>query len=232
MTVFVLKIIAVISMLIDHMRYGIPATNCALTEYLGRIAFPIFAFLISEGFVHTRSKPKYMLRMLIFAIISQVPFHLLAHNIAGSRATLNVMFTFGYALIGLYIVDLFKDSKFFPKILSYLFIIISLIMIMIVVYFVHPDYSWFGVGLVWIFYLLKKSKILTTFGGIAITLLYYYSMGASLKIYYLVILFSILPMFIILFYNGKKGRSLKYFFYVFYPAHMVLLYIINYFFVK
>lgn len=231
MTVFTLKIIAVISMILDHIKYAIPATDCAITEYLGRIAFPIFAFLISEGFVHTRSKPRYMMRMLIFAIISQVPFHLLAHNLAHSQATLNVMFTFEYALIGLYILDFFKNYDGFPKFLNYAFIIASLSMILFIVYFVHPDYSWYGVSLVWIFYLLRKSKILTTFGFIIIVVIYYLSKGISITIYYPLILFSILPIIFILLYNGEKGKSLKYFFYAFYPLHMLLLYAINYFFI-
>lgn len=231
MTVFTLKIIAVICMFLDHVKYAIPITDGKVTEYLGRIAFPIFAFLISEGFIHTHSKPRYMLRMLIFAIISQIPFHLLAHNLARSKATLNVMFTFEYALIGLYILDFFKNYNGFPKLLNYAFIIASLSMILFVVYFVHPDYSWYGVSLVWIFYLFKKSKILTTFSFIVINILYYLVRGADLNEYYPLILFSCLPIVFILLYNGEKGKSLKYFFYLFYPVHMLILYAINYFFI-
>ena len=99
MTVFTLKIIAMISMILDHLKYAIPSTKGFATIYLGRIAFPIFAFLISEGFVHTHSRPKYMVRMLIFAIVSQVPFYLFSHYLIHSKANFNVMFTFEIAII-------------------------------------------------------------------------------------------------------------------------------------
>ncbi|MBR3696893.1 MAG: hypothetical protein IKM97_01265 [Clostridia bacterium] len=99
MTVFTLKIIAVITMFLDHIKYAIPSTNSFITLYLGRLSFPIFAFLVSEGFIHTHSRPKYMFRMLLFAIISQIPFYLFVYNIVNSKTILNVMFTFEFALI-------------------------------------------------------------------------------------------------------------------------------------
>lgn len=229
MTVFALKIIAVISMFLDHVRYAIPMTAIPITEYLGRLAFPIFSFVISEGFVHTHSKTKYMLRMLIFAIVSQIPFNLFAHKLVHSASTLNIMFTFEYALIGLYIYEFFKNQKEFPKFFKWCSVIISLSTILFVVYLVHPDYSWYGVCCVWIFYLFKNKKILTTFSYIFLTLIYYASKKIAFDENYLIILFSILPIIFVLMYNGKKGKSFKYFFYFFYPVHMMILYLINYF---
>lgn len=227
MTVFVLKIIAMISMILDHLKYAIPLTKGFATLYLGRIAFPIFAFLISEGFVHTHSRPKYMIRMLVFAIISQLPFHLFAHNLIHSKAILNVMFTFEIALCGLCIIDLFKKQNGLFKLLDYIITVVSLMIILVIAYFIHPDYTWYGVSCVWIFYIFRKSKILTTLGYIVLDIIYYLSLGFGFKEDYKVILFSLIPIVFILFYNGKQGRKLKYFFYVFYPVHLLILYFIG-----
>lgn len=230
MTVFVLKIIAMISMVLDHIKYAIPSTNCFATIILGRIAFPIFAFLISEGFVHTHSRPKYMLRMLVFAIVSQIPFYLFAHNIAHSKANFNVMFTFETALIGLYLIDFLKKYNGFPQILDYSIMIIGLVIILLFTYFIHPDYSWYGVLTVWIFYVFKKSKILTSLSYVLLNYIYYFSLGYGQE--YKMLFATIIPLLLILFYNGKQGKKLKYFFYVFYPLHFIILYAINYFFVR
>ena len=60
MTGFILKFIAMCSMVLDHIKYAVPATNNFITQYFGRLAFPIFAFLISEGMIHTKSRKKYI----------------------------------------------------------------------------------------------------------------------------------------------------------------------------
>lgn len=230
MTVFVLKIIAMVSMVLDHIKYAIPSTKCFATIYLGRIAFPIFGFLISEGFIHTHSRSKYMLRILIFAIVSQIPFYFFAHNIVHSKVNFNIMFTFEIALVGLYLIDFIKNYDGFSKILDYSMMIIGLVIILLFTYLIHPDYSSYGVLTVWIFYLLKKSKILTSFSYVLLNFLYYFSMGYGQE--YKMLLATIIPLLLILFYNGKQGRKLKYFFYVFYPVHFIILYAINYFFVR
>lgn len=230
MTVFTLKIIAMIAMILDHVKYAIPSTKCFATQYLGRIAFPIFAFLISEGFVHTHSKPKYMLRMLIFAIISEIPFYLFAHNIVHSQVIFNIMFTFEFALVGLYIIDFLKKYEGFSKTLNYVMMIASLMIILDFSFFIHPDYGWFGVVIVWIFYIFKKSKILTSISFTILVELYYLSIGYGKD--YKMIIFTLIPLIFIFLYNGERGKKLKYFFYIFYPAHFIVLYAINYFFVK
>ena len=232
MTVFTLKIIAIISMVLDHIKYAIPATKCFATEYLGRISFPIFAFLISEGFIHTHSRIKYMLRMLIFAIISQIPFYIFAHYIVHSKAILNVMFTFEIALIGLYIIEYFKRNiNGIYIIFQYFIIFIVLSSILIISYYIHPDYGWYGVASVWVLYIFRKSKILTTLFFSILTVLYY--MSGKLDFFYnknyFYVISSLIPLVLFLFYNGKQGRKLKYFFYIFYPVHFIILYAINYF---
>lgn len=234
MNVFVLKIIAIISMVLDHVKYAIPATKCFATEYLGRLALPIFAFLISEGFVHTHSRSKYMLRILIFALISQIPFYIFAKYLVHNNVRLNILFTFEMALIGLSVFDFFKKYEGMPKWLDYIFILTSWAFILSFSYYIHPDYSWYGVACVWLFYIFRNNKFIMSMSFIILVFIYYYiNIGKHFhRTTYLSILFSVLPLLFILFYNGKQGKKMKYFFYVFYPLQFIILYGINYFLIK
>ena len=81
MTSFVLKLIALITMFIDHSGYIIMG-SFSYFNYIGRIAFPIFAFQISEGFSHTHNLKKYFIRLGAFALISQIPFSLFNYIIS------------------------------------------------------------------------------------------------------------------------------------------------------
>ena len=91
MSSFVLKIIAVITMFIDHLGYTIFGKFSYL-NYIGRISFPVFAFQISEGYIHTKNLKKYFLRLFLFAVISQIPF-MLFHSIISDTFYLNIFFT-------------------------------------------------------------------------------------------------------------------------------------------
>ena len=228
MTVFILKIIAMIAMVCDHIRYAIPATNRFPIEYIGRIAFPIFAFLISEGFVHTHSKPKYLLRMLVFAIISQLPFYLFAHVLLHSTVKLNVMFTFELALVGLYIFEYFENEENLPKIFTVLINLVLSGLILAIAYVIHPDYTWYGILCIWIFYYLKKHLILMSIAFSGLSFLYY---GVWQKIIgkdlLYCLIFLLISLLLMLLYNGKEGKKIKYFFYLFYPIHLLILYFIG-----
>lgn len=92
MSSFVLKMIAVISMCFDHFGYLFSAGNFSFCNLIGRLAFPIFAFQISEGYTHTRDLKKYFWRLFLFAVISQIPFNLFEYAF-GFDLTLNIFFT-------------------------------------------------------------------------------------------------------------------------------------------
>lgn len=160
MTGFILKIIALITMLLDHIKYAIPATNGLLTQYFGRISFPLFAFLITEGYIHTRSREKYIKRLLIFAIISQVPF-MLFRTLVADKLMLNIIFTFLLGILGIEIFDYFKKNTEINKMLGNVIVIISFLVIAMLGSYISVDYGWFGIVTVWIFYILKPSKIAT-----------------------------------------------------------------------
>jgi len=110
MSIFIIKVIACITMVLDHIKYAVPETRCFATIYLGRIAFPLFAFLAVEGYKHTSNLRKYYKRLIIFALISQIPF-MLFRTLVGEWRMLNIIFTL---ILGLFAITVFDklDKKY------------------------------------------------------------------------------------------------------------------------
>ncbi len=228
MTGFMLKVIALVTMVLDHIKYGVPATRCFVTQYFGRISFPLFAFLITEGLVHTKNRKKYITRLFIFALISQIPF-MMFRSLVADKFLLNIMFTFLFAIVGIIILEFLENNQKLHKFFKFIIMTISLILILALSMLIPVDYSWYGIATVWLFYILRDNKIARTIMYIILVMLYYISLNIPKldNINLISALFTMLPGIIILFYNGEKGKSFKYFFYVFYPVHMLLIYLIS-----
>lgn len=220
MSIFVIKMIACVTMVLDHVKYAIPETSCFVTRYFGRIAFPLFAFLAAEGYFHTSNLKKYYKRLLIFAIISQIPF-MLFRSLVGNWQMLNILFTL---LLGLFAITLFdKLGKKYYLSLPLVLVIFYLGKILCV------DYGWYGVAAVFVLYLCRNRKMWRIVAFASLNFLYYYprlitNYATSSLISYL---FATLPVVLLLAYNGKLGRRTKYGYYIFYPLHMVILYVIS-----
>lgn len=231
MTGFVLKIIAVITMILDHVRYAVPVTECFITKYGGRLSFPIFAFLITEGLIHTKSRKKYFMRMLAFACISQIPF-MLFRTLILDKFMLNIMFTFLFAILGIVIVEFFQDREELSNLYKFFIVVATLFTILLVGYKIPVDYGWFGILTVWLFYFIRDKKFLRTVSYIILVIIYYIS--RFIPHIELIDIWSVvctaLPGIIILFYNGREGKKLKYFFYLFYPIHMLIIYGLSFIF--
>ena len=202
-----LKMIAMLSMTIDHMAYYYGIENPYLYELMrtiGRIAFPTFAFLLAEGFVHTKNRQKYMLSLFIFALLSEIPWFLLNHD--GSH---NVLFTLLAGVLGLYVLENCKNRW-----LTMAFIT----SIACATIFADTDYSWKGFGLVLIFYMFRGRPELQTLFGIP--LMYEYGITGILMAFAVIWL-----------YNGERGfvmgKAWKYAFYAFYPVHLMLIYFLR-----
>lgn len=233
MSSFVLKIIAMVTMLIDHL--GDSIFNYAnFMNIIGRIAFPIFAFQISEGYIHTKNLKKYFLRLFVFALISQAPFMLFL-SMFSSEFTLNIFFTLFLGLLSIHCYNLvcssnftlFKNNKL-DNIIKKSFGIFTAIFIGILAEVTHCDYGFFGIAIIFIFYALKNHKVWCTLVYIICCILKYAKqLIFSYHIYYLLFcLFTILPIIFINLYNKKQGRKIKYLLYIFYPAHLLILYIL------
>lgn len=142
-----LKVIALISMVIDHVALYLMEHGTVLYETMrciGRIAFPVFAFLIAEGFIHTRSRYRYFFTLLGFAVISEIPWYLLN----GADGTHNVMFTLALGVATLMVL---KNLLQRSLVLGFLW---TLGMARLASW-LGVDYEWRGILVIVIFYLFN-----------------------------------------------------------------------------
>lgn len=231
-----LHILAMFLMLLDHMWVTVIPGNDWMT-CLGRIAFPIFAFMLVEGYFHTRNLKKYALRLLVSAVISEIPFNLMCGSSLIYPFHQNVIWTF---LIGLWMIHLNEKARKSGNMklrvpiaagtlfLGYVLGIIS-----------FSDYNGAGVLMVLVFYFFRGRTPLCIAAQLAG--MYYINFEMLKGLSYQVELFgatrfipqqgfAILAMIPILLYRGRKGYSAKWFQYLcygFYPAHMLLLWLIR-----
>ena len=216
MSSFILKIIAIVSMFIDHIGYAIYG-KFSYFNYIGRIAFPIFAFQISEGYIHTRNLKRYFFRLFIFAFVSQIPF-MLFYSIFSTNFGLNIFFTL---LLGLTCIFIYDKSK-------YKFVAIALsILIGLIAEYTKCDYGFYGVAIILIFYIFKNNFINASIFFIIATAIKYLipiiQYGFN-NVYLYLFICTIIPTLFIATYNGKKGKNTKYLLYLFYPIHLLLIY--------
>ena len=210
---FDLKILAIITMTIDHIG-AIIYPNIDAFRIIGRISFPIFCFLLVEGFKHTHNRFRYFIRLLLFAIITQ-PIYDYAFN----NHELNILFTFSLSFLLLSSIEFIKKiinkynkgiENYLYKTISYLLIYIIFLILSIIL---NVDYQALGISLVLIFYLSPN---------ILLSLLLYLTIAITLDVNNIQ-LYSLIAFIFIYFYNGKKGKDIKYFFYLYYPLHLLLL---------
>lgn len=220
MTAFALKMIAIITMFIDHFGYFINNGKISVCNYIGRIAFPIFAFQISQGYIHTSNLKQYFKRLFVFALISQIPFFLYFHTALHFNASLNIFFTLFLGLLCIYSYD---------KLPSKLFAIPIIAIICYIGEILKVDYGYWGILLIFMFYFTKDNKVLMSILFLVMCLIKYLipsllisSLNIQSILLALLTFVSIIPM---LLYNGKLGPKTKKLLYIFYPGHLLLLYI-------
>ena len=219
MTVFWIKLLAVVSMLADHTacvldNAGILGSGASgLLHAFGRMAFPLYAFLAANGWRHTRSRQRYLRRLLVFAGISQLPFTFALQRLptGGYRfLQLNVFFTLAAGLLLTNWLQALPgatgaaQAPFWKKLLPVL-VLLPLVPWM--------DYSFWGVLLIAVLCLAGRRRA----QGLFLTV------WALLEYTLLPLLFALCAVGAALFYNGKKGPSLQYAFYAVYPVHLLLL---------
>ena len=231
-----LRTIAVLLMLSDH----IWATAMNLGDwmtYIGRMAFPIFAFQIAEGFVHTSNFKKYALRLLGFAIITEIPFNLFYSSRWFNPYHQNVLFTLLLGLLAIKVIDGLKKDRSKKNIgLSVLYLL--LILIASVIGFV--DYGHLGILTVVMFYIMRDFPFAwlgQLVGMVLINITFFEGLVFPVELFGKTFeipsqgfaVFALIPIWL---YSGRKGKSSKamqYGFYAFYPVHMLILYLIKYF---
>ena len=226
MSSFALHIIAMIFMLCDHMWATI--LDYEWLTCIGRIAFPIFAFLITEGYIHTSNINKYIKRMVIFAIITEIPFNLMVSASPIYPFHQNVLWTFVISLLTLKYLNFDNTKNIFKSILI-------IILAIIIATITMCDYFGAGVMMVVGFYIFRKSKLLQLLMMIYVNMIllqgYSYPIDIAGYTYYFPQQgFALLSLIFIWLYNGKQGyhaKCFKIFCYAFYPLHMLILYILT-----
>lgn len=198
--------------------------NTSYLNIIGRIAFPIFAFQISEGYKYTKNFKKYIFRLGLFAIISQIPFIIYRKSIGTTSLSLNVFFTLLMGLISIINYDIIKN-KYNNVYLG----LIPVIFFAILAQICKCDYGWYGITIIFLFHLLKENKLYMNLSVIlAMCIKYLTGFVNTFNIYYIYFLIgAISSLIFISLYNNKKGKNIKYVLYVFYPLHLIILYLIK-----
>ena len=227
-----LHILAMAFMLMDHLW----ATLLPAQEWLtcvGRIAFPIFAFMAVEGYFHTHNLKKYLLRMLIFAVISEVPFDLMYGGTWFYPVHQNVIWTLMMGLAGIHLMETVRKKKS-----TFVYILVSAIVVIVgglLGTLSMVDYYGIGVLTVFIFYFFRGRKWWCLLGQMLA--LYWVNVELLGGLMYPIRLFgmefelcqqglALLALLPIWFYRGRQGyhsKPFQYFCYAFYPIHMLVI---------
>lgn len=226
-----LQIVAMVTMLCDHVakviiypviigRYSndwLSSHSYILRMYdalvfLGKISFPIFAFFIVEGFFKTHSIYSYMKRLFLFAILSEIPYDLATSSKIINFDKQNVIWTLLVGLVCLFVIDYFKNSK-----LGLYKVIGSVSIIILIASFLNLDWRVYpGIVLILWFYLAHRSKKVSLLLGYCLMIPDVgFMSGAELS------------FLLLYFYNQKRGCGNRWLFYIFYPAHLLVLYLIQ-----
>lgn len=228
-----LRILAMAFMICDHLWAKVVPGNDWMT-YVGRMTFPIFAFMISEGFVHTSNLKKYIFRLLGFALISEIPFNLFYGGNWFYPYHQNVLFTLLLGLLAITLIDKARKDKTAKTIIKTVLILIP---ICLGAFIGFPDYGFWGFLTVVMFYLFRGFPFAWLLQLIAMVLMnfvlyegQFISVELFGKTYEIATqgfaVFALIPIWL---YGGKKGKSSKimqYGFYAFYPLHMLIIYLL------
>ncbi len=225
-----LKMIAMVCMLLDHIWATSSGGQLWMTA-VGRIAFPIFAFQVAEGYAHTRNFKRYLLRMFLFALVSEIPFNLMNGGWWIGPLHQNVMFTFCIALLMIRLIDKFRDRHWVLRILM---VLVALVLGYLLGFITFVDYFGYGVLMVLVFWLFREVRfgwLIQLAAMIYINFELVGGMGYDFALFgatkFLPIQgFAVLALIPIWLYNGKQGirsRWFRYAVYVFYPAHLLIL---------
>lgn len=236
-----LKLIAIIAMTVDHIAWSFVPTASykgQIMHFFGRLTVVIMTLFISEGFIHTKNFNRYLMRLFIFAVITQ-PIYVFYHhpkdflNLKPEEyLDFNVLFSLGFALVALKILS--TKTEVFIKIFG--------ILVLCVLSY-NCDWCFMPTVLAIMFYLTRSDKkkriiyfiILATafalFYIIRFKLRYHISWHTTLR-YEIMMTGLLLGIIPIILYNGKRGvggKTIKWFFYAYYPLHLMVLGLIKYF---
>ena len=223
-----LKIIACLTMFVSHLAqtdflYSLGYIKFAdFSMLIGRIAMPMFCFMLIQGAIYTRDRKSYLIRLFIFALLSEIPFDLAIKGVFLEYEHQNVILTLflGASLI---IFWQYLNENVENKLIKIGFMIISYLLIRSLAITLRTDYHFLAIRVVALLFLARNNKYLT---AIAIFLGFYFEAHVSgFQLYIPYIVYLSIPF--IFLYNGKRGKYPKYGFYLFYPGHLLLIYLLK-----
>lgn len=219
MSSFLMRLFALFFMMVDHTGLAL-FPNVGLFRCIGRLAFPMYCFLLVQGFVHTKDVRAYARRLLLLAIVSEIPFDLLIFGRLSSAAEQNVVFSLLLALLSLCVLKSLS-KKPWPCVLT-------LTALCAAAMAARVSYGWLGILLCLGFYAARNSRLLQALCAVFLELLYTGTLllsGVNIS-WVLTSLCACLSAVFILLYNGKRGPhhpALSFLFYVAYPLHLLAL---------
>jgi len=249
MTMFALKVIAVVTMIVDHVATIIIMANPHLVEanpivfnymrYVGTISFPIFAYLIANGCVHTKNIYKYLVRLGILAIISEVPYDLAFWGHGGGISFLNntnIFYTLFLGVGAVAVYEWLRDVTRNIPVVNLVVPVLAVVPFFASSQILGSDFSGVGVPLIFFLYVFDPMKKPFRIVIMTVNLLFYYgrhfipaiAMSAPPAMFQHVALalgFSLISVVLVAFYNQKIGVNspwVKWGFYAFYPLHIAL----------
>lgn len=198
-------------MVVDHCAYYLMDGNTMAYEVMrcfGRIAFPVFAFLVAEGFAHTRNRMRYFLSLLLFAAVSEVPWYLLN----GADGTHNVMFTLALGVSALAAFERLRGHR--------ALVIAAILLATLSAEVSGLDYGWRGIVVILIFHLFKSKKYYQSARLLQLAFAFPFMLHYG-------IIGALLACSVILLYDGTRGiirgKVAKYGFYAIYPVHLIII---------
>ena len=225
-----LKIIAAASMAVDHVGL-LFFPGLAILRILGRLAFPIFAFMIAEGCRYTKNRLRHFLGVFLLAVLCQTVYYIVLRD-----TDMCILVTFSLSILMIYGLQHCKEALSDPSLTwlrqsgAVLFFLLLVAAVYLLNQFMTIDYGFWGC-MVPVFSSLfqqrheKKASLYDTPVHVAMLGLGLIPLALTLGG---VQFYSFLALPLLLLYSGKRGKwKMKYFFYVFYPAHLVILQGIN-----
>ena len=219
---FHLKLIAICTMFIDHLGYTLFPGDLWL-RCVGRVAFPIFCFLIAEGCVYTQDRRKYALRLLAFALLSEIPFNLMNSGAVWDSYHQNVLWTLLTGALVCWLIDWALKNR---RALAFVLTALVMAAAFFLLERLNTDYGGWGMLLVVMFYGVHRapggavSKMIAQLFGLT-----FFSL-AAMGGYVSIELWSLVALVPIWLYNGQRGfspKAVQYGFYAFYPVHILVL---------
>jgi hypothetical protein len=215
-------------MLFDHLHVAFPDTFPFWFRGIGRLAWPIFAYLLAEGFCHTKASEKFLMRLLAFAVISEIPYDIVFGNEINFFTNTNIFYTLFLGGMAICLCERLKERRGWQT----MAVIGAVLPTAVLAEILSVDYGGMGVLFIFVMYAIKSQTLrLIAFGAFALSqfipLVMAYSLGIEIPTRYLFMIpFALSAMPLIALYNGERGRKTKWLFYWAYPAHLAVLAVI------